>query len=245
MGRTGAVVAPDQLISRFPRQPSWCGPTSPARGPTWPCYRLHRARRALDLEGVVRFDHRVFALEVANSRPTPKRTLEAEVPVAGGLEPDAGWEVWQGQPWQWPVTTLPALEAVQAAKEQGLAVSEELDRALRVAFFGQSRCISLRSVILDVAGECAVGRRRPAAGRPSTTVGPGPAVMGQHAAATAPGVAASTAAPISSSPTAATCTTPASSCGGRASTGRGFPVIVADDPTVYTDLVQRAAALAP
>ena len=31
---------------------------------------------------------------------------------------------------------------------------EELDRALRVAFFGQSRCISLRSVILEVAGEC-------------------------------------------------------------------------------------------
>jgi predicted DsbA family dithiol-disulfide isomerase len=46
------------------------------------------------------------------------------------------------------------MEAVQAAKEQSLAASEELDRALRVAFFAQGRCISLRHVILEVAGDC-------------------------------------------------------------------------------------------
>jgi len=211
-------------------------------------YRLHRARRALDLEGVVRFDHRVFALELANSRPTPRRTLEAEVPVAGGLEPEAGWEVWQGQPWQWPVTVLPALEAVQAAKEQGLAVSEEIDRALRVAFFGQSRCISMRSVILEVAGECDsvdVDRLQAALddGRARA------AVMGQHAAATAPG------APVDGSPhlflpdgagvDSAGVHNPGLELRWEGEEGRGFPVIVADDPTVYTDLVQRAAALAP
>jgi predicted DsbA family dithiol-disulfide isomerase len=49
---------------------------------------------------------------------------------------------------------LPGLEAVEAAKEQGLEASEHLDRELRRAFFGSSRCISLRSVILDVAAGC-------------------------------------------------------------------------------------------
>ena len=48
---------------------------------------------------------------------------------------------------------LPAMEAVQAAKEQGLAASEALDRGLRRAFWGESRCVSLRHVILEVASE--------------------------------------------------------------------------------------------
>jgi predicted DsbA family dithiol-disulfide isomerase len=48
---------------------------------------------------------------------------------------------------------LPPMEAVQAAKEQGLAVSEALDRGLRRAFWGESRCVSLRHVILEVASE--------------------------------------------------------------------------------------------
>jgi predicted DsbA family dithiol-disulfide isomerase len=45
------------------------------------------------------------------------------------------------------------MEAVQAAKEQGLAISEALDRGLRRAFWGESRCISLRHVILEVASQ--------------------------------------------------------------------------------------------
>ena len=48
---------------------------------------------------------------------------------------------------------LPAMEAVQAAKEQGLAVSEALDIGLRRAFWGESRCISMRHVILEVGSE--------------------------------------------------------------------------------------------
>ena len=45
------------------------------------------------------------------------------------------------------------MEAVQAAKEQGLAASEALDVGLRRAFWGESRCVSLRHVILEVASE--------------------------------------------------------------------------------------------
>jgi predicted DsbA family dithiol-disulfide isomerase len=115
--------------------------------------RLWRVRAELGLTDEVRFDHRAFPLEVFNERPTPYKVLAAEVPVAGALEPDAGWQVWQGGPGTWPVTSMLALEAVQAAKlvcDGGLGASERLDRALRVAFFGESRCISMRHVVLDV-----------------------------------------------------------------------------------------------
>ena len=53
-----------------------------------------------------------------------------------------------------PVTTLLPLEAVQAAKSQNLAASEQLDRALRVALFAESRCISMLHVVLDLAKQC-------------------------------------------------------------------------------------------
>jgi predicted DsbA family dithiol-disulfide isomerase len=117
-------------------------------------WRLHDARRRLGLDGRVRFDHHAFPLELFNSEPTPRRVLEAEWPVAAQLAPRAGWQAWAAQPDAWPVTMLPPMEAVQAAKLQSLEASEELDRGLRRAFFGESRCVSLRHVILEVANEC-------------------------------------------------------------------------------------------
>lgn len=116
-------------------------------------FRLHRAREELGLTERVSFDMRAFPLEVINERPTPKRILDREIPVVGALDPDAGWKMWDRPDHEYPVTTLPAIEAVEAAKEQSLAASEALDRALRYAFFGQSRTISMRHVILSVAGE--------------------------------------------------------------------------------------------
>jgi predicted DsbA family dithiol-disulfide isomerase len=119
-------------------------------------HRLHDARRRLGLDERVRFDHRVFALELANARPTPRLTLESEIPVAGALAPEAGWQLWQGPAHEYPVSTLPALEAVQAAKEQGLEASEALDLALRRAFFAESRCITMHHVIVEVANEVGI-----------------------------------------------------------------------------------------
>lgn len=49
--------------------------------------RLHRVRDELGLGDSVRFDHRVFPLELVNGRPTPRSTLDAEIPVAGALAP--------------------------------------------------------------------------------------------------------------------------------------------------------------
>ena len=116
--------------------------------------RFLAARRRLGLDDDVLLDHRAFPLELFNERPTPWRILGAEIPVVGALDPDAGWQMWQGEAFQWPVTTLLALEAVQAAKEQGLRASEQLDRALRVAFYAASSCISLRHVVLAAAERC-------------------------------------------------------------------------------------------
>ena len=117
-------------------------------------WRLHDARRRLGLDGRVAFDHHVFPLELFNSEPTPRPRIESEVPVAARLAPRAGWQAWSAPDHAWPGTMLPPMEAVQAAKLQSLATSEELDRGLRRAFFGESRCISMRHVILEVANEC-------------------------------------------------------------------------------------------
>lgn len=118
-------------------------------------WRLHDARTRLGLDGRVAFDHHAFPLELFNSEPTPRPLREAEGLVAAALAPRAGWQPWSAPSHAWPVTMLLPMEAVQAAKLQSLAASEELDRGLRRAFWGESRCISLRHVILEVANECA------------------------------------------------------------------------------------------
>jgi len=116
-------------------------------------WRLHDARRRLGLEGRVAFDHHAFPLELFNNEATPRASRAVEWPVAATLAPRAGWQAWSAPEHEWPVTMLPPLEAVQAAKLQSLGAAEELDRGLRRAFWGESRCISLRHVILEVANE--------------------------------------------------------------------------------------------
>lgn len=116
-------------------------------------WRLHDARTRLGLDGRVAFDHHAFPLELFNNEPTPRPLREAEGRVAVQLAPRAGWQPWSAPSHAWPVTMLLPMEAVQAAKLQSLAASEELDRGLRRAFWGESRCISLRHVILEVANE--------------------------------------------------------------------------------------------
>lgn len=199
-------------------------------------YRLLAARRRLRLDDQLVLDHRAFPLEVINGRPTPYRILAAEVPVVGGLDAAAGWQVWQGDLSTWPVTTLLALEAVQAAKEQGLAASERLDRALRVALFGQSRCVSLRSVILDVAAEAGLDRDALAdaldEGRARR------AVLDQCQAAQDGPVQGS---PHLFLPDGTDVHNPGIDMTWAGEHGVGFPVVAKDDPGVYDELVGRAA----
>ena len=62
---------------------------------------------------------------------------------------------WRAEDWAYPVTTVPALVAVRAARQQGPDAADALDTALRRAYFVDQRCISLLPVIEDVARECA------------------------------------------------------------------------------------------
>ena len=117
-------------------------------------HRFHRARREAGLDDRLTLDLRLFLLEDLNQVPLSTGMIEPEKPVVGALEPELDIAPWQGQPSTWPVTSLPANEAVHAAALQSPAAAEELDTALRLAFWRDSRCISMRHEILDIAGVC-------------------------------------------------------------------------------------------
>lgn len=199
-------------------------------------HRLHEARDRLGPTEVVALDHRAFALEEHNQQPTPRRILDAEIPVVGAVAPDFGFQMWQGAN-DWPVSTLLALEAVQAAKDQGLEAAARLDLALRRAMFAESRCISLRSVILDVAAACegvdADGLR--------AALDDGRArhrVMEQSEGADDAGVDGS---PHLFLPDGSDAFNPGIEMHWQGEHGKGFPVIDGDDPKVFDDLLRRAA----
>jgi predicted DsbA family dithiol-disulfide isomerase len=201
-------------------------------------HRLHAARSRLGLEGEVELDHHAFSLELVNRRPISKRVLDSEVPVAGALVPDAGWQMWHRPAEEWPVTTLPALEAVQAAKAQGLGASAALDRALRRALFVESRCVALRAVVVEVARSCP----EIDADALAEALDDGRArrqVMDDLARAQSDEVQGS---PHLFLPDGSDVHNPGVQFHWQGAHGRGFPVVDADDPSVFDDLLRRAAA---
>jgi predicted DsbA family dithiol-disulfide isomerase len=200
--------------------------------------RLCDTRTRLGLDDDVAIEHRPFSLELANERPTPKRVLEAEVPVAGSRAPDFGWKPWQDVADRWPVTTLLALEAVRAATAQDLRAAEQLDLALRRALFVESRCISMRHVILDVAAACDavdVDALRHDLDRGTHRA----ALMELALGAKEAGVSGS---PHVFLPNGDDVFNPGVELHWEGEHGKGFPVIDDDDPSVYDDLLKRAAA---
>lgn len=117
-------------------------------------HRFYKAREKLGLVDQVRVDHQLYLLEDLNSFAIPKRFLDSEIPVVGALAPEFVWKPWQGDASTWPITSLLTNEAVHAAKRQSAHAAEQLDMALRHAFFTDSRPISLLHEILDVADGC-------------------------------------------------------------------------------------------
>jgi predicted DsbA family dithiol-disulfide isomerase len=200
-------------------------------------HRLHEARRRLGLADAVRFDHRAFPLELFNSEPTPRPLVTTEIGACAPLAPRAGWQAWQGRDWGWPATMLPPMEAVQAAKEQGLAASEELDRELRRAFFGESRCVSLRHIIVEIAAQCETlelegfvealdsGRARRS-------------VIDGWLGAAAAGVRGS---PHLFLPDGSDAHNPGIRFHWEGDPGIGFVIVDEDEPSVYDELLRRAA----
>jgi predicted DsbA family dithiol-disulfide isomerase len=199
-------------------------------------FRLHDARSRLGLDDDVVFEHRSFPLELFNERPTPRKVLDAEIPVAGALEPDAGWQMWRGADYEYPVTTLPALEAVHAARAQSDRAGERMDRALRRAFFGSSQTISMRHVIVSVAESCDgidVARLTTALddGRFRRTV------MDDYDRAQASDVKGSPHVFVNG----LDAHNPGISMHWEGDHGKGFPVVDKDDPSIYDELLARAA----
>ena len=114
-------------------------------------YRLRRLRE--EYAGRVEVAHRSLALEYVNREPTPKRVLDIELPMLMLEEPDIPYQPWAAPDSEWPVTMWPAFEAVKCAERQGMALADELDWRIRVAFFAESRCVSMRHVLIALAGE--------------------------------------------------------------------------------------------
>ena len=197
-------------------------------------HRLWTTRSRLGLDGDLRIDHRAFPLEIVNERATPKRGLDAEVAVVGGHDVDAGWHTWDRPTHEYPGSTLLALEAVQAAKRQSLAASEELDRALRRAFFAHRRNITMRHEILAAAAACdGVDETALADLLDSGTARRD--VIDQQKAAEGPEVKGS---PHVFLPDGTGVHNPGLEI--RWADG-GFPVIDKDDPSIFEDILERAA----
>ncbi len=103
--------------------------------------------------GRVRMAWRCLPLEVVNSRGTPKNTIDQEVPYLLQIEPDIPARHWRRAEWEYPVTLLPAFEALKCAEAQGDDAALAFNWAVRRAFFAESRCVSLRHVLIDIARE--------------------------------------------------------------------------------------------
>jgi predicted DsbA family dithiol-disulfide isomerase len=196
--------------------------------------RLRRARARLGLD--VRIEHHTFPLELFNG-PHPRRGTDTEAVGLGQIEPDAGFRVWTAADDLYPHTVLLAAEAVHAANAQSLTAGEELDLALRRAFWTQSRSISHRKVVLDVASavprididELAAalddGRHRKQ-------------VMADYATADTDAIAAS---PTLRFADGSTVTNPGVDVHWQGPWAEGFPVVDAHDPAAYDELLRRAA----
>ncbi|MFI9294095.1 DsbA family protein [Streptomyces gardneri] len=200
-------------------------------------HRLHTTRARLGLTEQVSFDLRAFPLELLNDAPSPRPGTDSEVARMASLEPAAGWQLWQAKDWLYPSTTLPALEAVLAAKEQSLLASEQLDLGLRRAFWAESRCISHRKVILDVAADSgAVDADALAAalddGRARRTLSEHAAVSRTDRVSCSPHLFLSDGSDHAN---------PGIDVGWEGGYGIGWPVIASDDPKVYEDILLRAA----
>jgi len=137
------------------------------------------------------------------------------------------------------VTSLLANEAVHAAKEQSSTAAEQLDLALRLAFWRDSRCISMLHEVLDVASGCDqvdVDRLREALddGRAR-----GPMMKTYRARRDE--VQGS---PHFFLPDGSDVHNPGIEMHQVGETGAGFLVVDSDDPTAYDELVQRVAVAA-
>jgi predicted DsbA family dithiol-disulfide isomerase len=115
-------------------------------------HRLVTARAKLGLDDEIELDHHTFSLDLFDG-PHSRPGTDSEAVGLGLLVPELEFRLWSAPDWTYPSPVLLAAEAVHAAKPQGLRASEDLDRALRNAFWTSSRSIGHYTVIMAVARE--------------------------------------------------------------------------------------------
>ncbi|HTI14549.1 MAG TPA: DsbA family protein [Dictyobacter sp.] len=121
-------------------------------------YRLQQLRE--EYRGKIIIEYKSLALEYINKRPTPKFILDNETPLILLQEPAIPYQPWNASLTEWPVTMLPAFEAIKCAERQGAEQAADLDWAIRVAFFHGSKCISMRSVLFELAEQVGLDMQR-------------------------------------------------------------------------------------
>lgn len=203
---------------------------------------LHRFRQARERLGLpVAVEHHTFALELFNG-PHPRRGTDTEAVGVGQAAPELDWRIWTGPDDLYPHTVLLAAEAVHAAQAQSLAAGEALDLGLRRAFWTQSRSITHRAVVLEIAAEVRDAGTELDVAALTHALDTGAHrrdVTADHAVAQTDAIPAS---PTLRLADGAACTNPGTAVEWAGPWAAGYPVITSHDPDVLADIVRRAAA---
>lgn len=203
---------------------------------------LHRFRQARERLGLpVAVEHHTFALELFNG-PHPRRGTDTEAVGVGQAAPELDWRIWTGPDDLYPHTVLLAAEAVHAAQAQSLAAGEALDLGLRRAFWTQSRSITHRAVVLEIAAEVRDAGTELDVAALTHALDTGAHrrdVTADHAVAQTDTIPAS---PTLRLADGAAYTNPGTAVEWAGPWAAGYPVITSHDPDVLADIVRRAAA---
>jgi len=110
----------------------------------WALIAVHRLRAARDRHGLdVVFVPRAWPLEWVNGRGTPRGIVTTETAALAGHEPEL-FNAYRTD--SWPSTFLPAFELVAAARRlHGVRAAEDVDYALRLAFFRDAIDVSIQA----------------------------------------------------------------------------------------------------
>jgi predicted DsbA family dithiol-disulfide isomerase len=110
----------------------------------WALIAVHRLRTARARHGLdVVFAPRAWPLEWVNGRGTPRAIVTTETAALAGHEPEL-FNAYRDD--SWPSTFLPAFELVAAARRlHGARAAEDVDYALRLAFFRDSVDVSIQA----------------------------------------------------------------------------------------------------
>ncbi|MBP2328194.1 hypothetical protein JOF56_008579 [Kibdelosporangium banguiense] len=114
----------------------------------WALVAVHRLRNARDKHDLdVVFAPRAWPLEWVNHRGTPRDIVTTETAALASHEPEL-FNAYTVQ--SWPSTFVPAFELVAAARRvHGLRAAEDVDYALRLAFFRDSVDVSIKAGLHD------------------------------------------------------------------------------------------------